>query len=259
MIKKYAWIPFAASRYVSSRRRDKSSPSSLFSILGIATGVMALIVVIAVMNGFQLGFIESILEISSFHLRLELSSVPASASGEMIEGDQHLLTELRAQKNIAAVLPFIDTQTIAKGAGGTQQACLVRGIPSDALLQDAGLASKLSFEEGSFDIQESQSILLGSGLAQNLGLEIGDELELLSISGQGFSSLDAEDLRFRITGIFRSGFYDYDLGWAFVNLTAIQKLAGEKAPYMYGIKLKDRWKDEQELTALKPDSKYARC
>ena len=57
------WIGFVALRYVSRGR--KNSPSPIFSVLGIATGVLALMVIISVMNGFQLGFIESILEISS--------------------------------------------------------------------------------------------------------------------------------------------------------------------------------------------------
>jgi lipoprotein-releasing system permease protein len=63
---KNKWIWFVASRYIFKGRFN----SPVLSVLGIAVGVLALIVIIAVMNGFQLGFIESILEISSYHLRL---------------------------------------------------------------------------------------------------------------------------------------------------------------------------------------------
>jgi len=251
MIKYFAWIPFAASRYVSSRRRDKSSPSSMFSVIGIAVGVMALIVVIAVMNGFQLGFIESILEISSFHLRLESSSVPMSSVPSTSSGpDQNLLSSLRAHKNIAAALPFLDAQTIARGTSRSQQACFVRGLPSDANKQDAGLAEKLKFEDGFFDLESANTILLGSELARNLGVRVGDAIDLLSISGIGFASLNGQDLRFTVTGIFQSGFYEYDLGWSFVNLDSARFLSGDTTPFAYGIKLKDKWKDEQEMAVL---------
>ncbi|MDR1617611.1 MAG: hypothetical protein LBS06_01030, partial [Treponema sp.] len=75
------WIGFVAARYVSRGRRN--SPSPVLAILGIATGVLALTVILAVMNGFQLGFIESILEISSCHLRVE--SFPAERAEDLAE------------------------------------------------------------------------------------------------------------------------------------------------------------------------------
>ena len=59
-----------AARYFRTQRRDRGNASALLSVAGIAVGVMTLTVVLAVMNGFQLGFIESIVEISSYHLQV---------------------------------------------------------------------------------------------------------------------------------------------------------------------------------------------
>ena len=59
-----------ASRYFRTRRRETGNTSSILSVAGIAVGVMTLTVVLAVMNGFQLGFIENIVEISSYHLQI---------------------------------------------------------------------------------------------------------------------------------------------------------------------------------------------
>ena len=74
-----------AFRYFHTRRRGSGNASTLLSILGIAVGVMTLTVVLAVMNGFQLGFIESIVEISSYHLQCQpvLSSAEAPAPVEL--------------------------------------------------------------------------------------------------------------------------------------------------------------------------------
>ena len=66
-------VPMAllvAARYLRTGRRDSGNASTFLSVAGIAVGVMTLTVVLAVMNGFQLGFIESIVEISSYHLQL---------------------------------------------------------------------------------------------------------------------------------------------------------------------------------------------
>ena len=60
-----------AARYFRTRRRDRGNVSSLLSVAGIAVGVMTLTVVLGVMNGFQLGFIEAIVGVSSYHLQLE--------------------------------------------------------------------------------------------------------------------------------------------------------------------------------------------
>ncbi|MDR1858337.1 MAG: ABC transporter permease, partial [Treponema sp.] len=101
---RFKWIWFVAARYIFRRR--KMSPSPVLSILGIGTGVLALVVIIAVMNGFQMGFIESILEISSYHLRV------GSLPGEKMEEATELLL---AAPGIEAAVPFRDFQGLARG------------------------------------------------------------------------------------------------------------------------------------------------
>ena len=71
-MKRTSFLPLLlAFRYFHARRQGSGNASTLLSILGIAVGVMTLTVVLAVMNGFQLGFIESIVEISSYHLQCQ--------------------------------------------------------------------------------------------------------------------------------------------------------------------------------------------
>jgi lipoprotein-releasing system permease protein len=241
-MKSASWIVFTARRYISARRRDKSSPSSLLSVLGIAVGVLALTVVLAVMNGFQLGFIESILEISSYHVRIE--AAPTASA------DEALLTELRSLPFVSSALPFLELQTIARGEKRSQLGCLVRGVPQDAPERDAGLVSKLDFEEGAFDLSDPRSLLLGAELARGLGLHVGDEITLLSLTGSALANLEPDDARFRVAGIFRSGFYEYDLGWAFISLDAAIALHGGEVPLVYGVKLRDRWADADAVAAI---------
>jgi len=232
------WIGFVAGRYVSKGR--KNSPSSVFSVLGIATGVLALTVIIAVMNGFQLGFIESILEISSCHVRVEGLKFPA---------DSGLIDKLRSVPGVLSVLPFEEINVLLRGRSASPRGALIRGVPPGALTLDPGLASRLEMEEGSFDLDDPFSIVLGGELSRHLLVDSGDEIHLLSITG-GIRE-EESGRAYRVSGIFRSGFYEYDLGWAYINIDTVAELAGEAPQTVLGIKLKNRWQDQKAVEKIK--------
>jgi lipoprotein-releasing system permease protein len=239
------WIGFVAGRYVSRGR--KNSPAPVFSILGIATGVLALTVIISVMNGFQLGFIENILEISSFHVRVEgLPEMPWPDS---------LSARLSSLPGIASTLRFREAHGLARGKTGNPRGIVARGLGPDAPEQDPGLASRLVFESGSFDLAARNSILLGAELARHLSLQVGDQLTFIALGGRdsflgGLSLEEGEEPFYTVKGIFRCGFYEYDLGWAFINIDRAAELAGPGDPPALGIKLKNRWQDQKALAML---------
>jgi lipoprotein-releasing system permease protein len=244
---KIKWIGFVASRYVSRGRRN--SPSPVFSVLGIATGVLALTVIIAVMNGFQLGFIESILEISSCHLRIE--NFPSGGRGEALK------KEIRALSGVRAVLPFIEESVLLRSAPANPMGAVIRGVPADALELDTGLREKLEIEDGFFDLESPDSIVLGAELARHLSVRAGDRVTLLSFSLEGLTGFseagedEGTSPAFTVTGIFRCGFYEYDLGWAYVNIERASKLAGGNEKTVLGIKLKNRWQDAAGMEAVR--------
>jgi lipoprotein-releasing system permease protein len=209
------------------------------------------------MNGFQMGFIESILEISSYYVRLEnLSRNPPPEERAWIE-------KIKALPGVKAAVPFREVQALIRGEGG-QQAAVIRGLGKNAALEDPAMAEKLFFEKGSFNLEREDSILLGAELALRLRVEPGDTVQLISI-GTDFSGSAAGEnggdggiaqALFTVRGIFRSGFYEYDLGWGFINFEKAGTLGGEG--YTLGIKLQDRWKDRKtsaaaaELMAAEP-------
>jgi len=229
---KRLWVLFVASRYIFKGR----SSSPVLAILGIAVGVLALIVIIAVMNGFQLGFIESILEVSSYHLRVE-------------SFDQDKIDEIRAVMlgipGVKAAVPFKEYQAIARGRRLSQQAVLVRGVGENTLEIDKVMAGKLDFEEGSFDISNKNNALLGSELAHRLGLSIGDEITVFSLTGL-LSQEDGSSFNGIVTGIFRTGYYEYDCSWAFLNIENASFLQNE-CDLKLGIKLANRFMDKTAL------------
>jgi lipoprotein-releasing system permease protein len=242
----FRWIWFIAARYIF--HKQKKSPSPVFSILGIATGVFALIVIIAVMNGFQLGFIESILEISSYHLR----AGPLDAT----EAEDAAAVVLTAS-GIEAAVPFREFQALIRGRRGGQHAALARGLPADALHRDTAMARRLEFEEGSFDLTDDlddrRKILVGAELTRRLGVRMGDEMTLYSIpslfSAAGDSGGGAGLLVFTIAGIFRTGFYEYDTSWVFVGIESAAAFC-DTGPAL-GIKLKNRFHDQRALELVR--------
>ena len=230
---KKSWISFVAARFVSRNRRN--SPAVLFSILGIATGVLALTVIIAVMNGFQLGFIENILEISSGHLRIE------NFPFENIE----LENRIRELPEIASVIPFRETSILVRGRGNNPRGAFIRGLPTNALELDQGLANRLEIESGSFDISTEDSIVLGAELARHLSVRVGDIITVFALAAD-----ENENLSYTVKGIFRCGFYEYDLGWAFINIDRAGLLASAEERPVLLIKLVNRWQDQRSITAI---------
>jgi lipoprotein-releasing system permease protein len=237
---KNQWVLFVASRYIFKGR----SNSPILAVLGIAFGVLALIVIIAVMNGFQLGFIESIIEISSYHLRLE--SVPPA----QIERAREVIMTVPGVK---AAVPFREFQALAKGRRSGQQAVVARGVPENVLETDKLMGAKLEFEDGSFDISRRDSVLLGTELARRLGVDAGDYVTLFSITGI-MSAQDEGGLdEFEITGIFRTGFYEYDCSWAFINIENDTFFANDNGDdsVTIGVKITNRFQDRLVLERVK--------
>ena len=233
---KKSWVLFVAFRYIFKGR----SSSPVLAVLGIAVGVLALIVIIAVMNGFQLGFIESILEVSSFHLRIE-------------SFDQKNIKEVReivfGIPGVRAAVPFKEYQAIAKGKRLTQQAVLIRGLGENTLEIDKAMNSKLNFEDGYFDLSNNKNILLGSELAYRLGVFVGDEVTLFSLTGI-LSQEAGSSFNGIVTGIFRTGYYEYDCSWAFINIENNSFIQNE-CDLILGVKLANRFTDKTILEQAK--------
>ena len=233
------WIGFVAGRYISRGR--KSSPSPVLSILGIATGVLALTVIISVMNGFQMGFIENILEISSGHLRLE--RLPPQSELE-------LSGQISDLPGVLSVLPFRELNVLLRGRFVNPRGALIRGVPEDALERDPGLAGRLTMEEGEFDLSRPENIVLGAEMARHLGVRVGDQVSLLSISS-ALGAAEDTGLLYTVSGTFRSGFFEYDIGWGFMHIQTAELLSPETGFAVLGIKLNNRWNDQRAMQDIR--------
>ncbi|HAK44556.1 MAG TPA: hypothetical protein DCO79_01360 [Spirochaeta sp.] len=233
MLKK--WVLFISSRYIRADRKNRKVSPGVLSAAGIAVGVLALISVISVMNGFQMGFIEDILEISSFHLRIS-------------DIDQDSLSEIRAVKGIKSVLPFYETKTLVTSPYAIEP-CLVKGIPADARELDPALFSQLNIFRGDYIPETEHSLVLGRILAVKLGLSIGDTVSIIALNGGTFKNLRPETTEFTITGLFQSGYDDFDMSMMIMSEDSLLDI-DSAAVLKYGVKLDNRFRDQQAASEI---------
>jgi len=220
---------FLAGRYLRSRRKHRGVGAPLLSLLGLAVGVLTLNAVLAVMNGFQLTFIESLLELSSSHLRWTPGDGQPSADA----------TLLAAQPGVRAVVPTTEGQTLITAVGARRGAVL-RGFPANALALDRGLASHLGLNPGfigSRGLPAPGEVLLGGELARGLGVIPGDHVQLTALSGQAFSLLKPHLVDMTVKGTFSTGYYEIDAGWILANLDDTREAFAGPSDFFYAVKL----------------------
>lgn len=241
-IKNLRWISVVSSRFARVDRKGRSAVTSVLATLGICFGVMTLTFVMSVMNGFQMSFIDSILEVSSYHLR----AVNVSPEQEIA-----LKTACETEKQIRACVPFYEAQALMTGEKGGALAVNVRAADESIYYEDEGFKKELRMLSGHFDFSEEDSIILGSTLARNLGVRTGDTVNLLVMSGGSDVELFSSDRLFTVRGIFTSGYAEINSAYAFTGTAAAEKYFGASAKKIWGIKLKNYDKDLKAINSLK--------
>ncbi len=241
-MKRLNWILFTAFRYLKTRSRNRMLGPSVLAIAGISIGVMALVSVLGVMNGFQLGFIEDIININSFHIRVY---------SDQIEIDMETLAILKETEGVKSVLPFMDIQTLVKGDYSGYEAVNIRAVPGNIREYDPSMADQLNIIDGELEIKDNNSILLGRQLASRLGVGVNDNISLVSMEGSNFRVLTPSDRVFSVSGLFQSGYYNFDRSMGFTNISNSKILASGKENLIYGVKLIDQYKDRATVADLK--------
>jgi len=192
-----------SQRYLRAGKKEKIiSITALISIVGIAIGVMVLIVVISVMSGFD-RFLEDKMVGTNAHLSLEFYNGAKDPSG--------VIDKLKTFSYVKGASPFIDGQALVK-AGKSIFGIQVRGIDPKLQAQTSKINEYLKV--GSYDLMGNE-VALGSELALRLGLEEGGTLSLISPVTLGKTD-------FLVKGIFNSGMYLYDSSLVLMSIKGAQ-------------------------------------
>ncbi|KPK97974.1 MAG: hypothetical protein AMJ95_06430, partial [Omnitrophica WOR_2 bacterium SM23_72] len=196
-------------RYLATRRKEKFiSLISVISVLGVAIGVMALIVVIGVMSGFDQDLRDKIVGNYS-HITLS-SFAPIEQ-----EGYQDLVKEISGHPHVIGISPSIQGQVLMN-AGERYFAVGLRGIEPKTETQVTRLKQYIIL--GDMDSLSEGGVIIGKELAAYLALSLHSSFLIYSPLGKKHV--------LSVTGIFNSGMYDYDMNLVFVNLASAQQILG---------------------------------
>ena len=217
---------FISIRYLLAKRRQTFvSLISFISIAGVGVGVTALIVVLAVMNGFQADLRNRILGVTA---HVNITSYAGSISGY-----RQAMTRVDKQSGVVESTPYIYAP-VMMSANRSSGAVLYGIDPLSASrvirLQQNLIAGKLADLAKPSDKRGGATypgIILGSELANSLGVRVGDYLTLISPTGRltPMGQAPKSEL-FEVVGLVRSGMYDYDNTLAYADLHVAQQFLG---------------------------------
>lgn len=241
-MKALQWIVFISKRFSKVDRKGRTAVTSWLASVGVCFGVMALTVIMAVMNGFQMSFIDSIMEISSYHIRV---------SNLLPEEEKSFFEFCNNNNKISCVVPFSEAQGLMVSKRDCQTASLVRSVPENIMQVDSGFMKELKITSGKFDLSENDSIVIGNTIAYNLGLRKGSKVNIAALSGSSDTALLSLNRIFTVKGIFYSGYADINSSYSFINSQAGEINFGKDAPIIYGLKLKSTNDDMLVLNQIK--------
>jgi lipoprotein-releasing system permease protein len=233
---------FVGFRYTRAKRKNHFiSFISLTSMIGIALGVAALIVVLSVMNGFQAELRTRILGVAS---HLEITGV-----NNQLSNWQSLASQLKSQPEVIASAPYVMAQGMLS-YGQAVQGALVRGVLPTEENKVADIGKHMKAGNLS-DLRAGEfGIVIGTDLAMLLGASIGDKIVLMAPQGQFTPAGVVPRIKqFKLVGLFQIGMYEYDAGLVLIHMDDAAKLY-RMGDHVSGLRLKlDDLFDAPEMSA----------
>jgi lipoprotein-releasing system permease protein len=221
---------FVGLRYTRAKRKNHFiSFISLTSMVGIALGVAALIIVLSVMNGFQAELRNRILGVAS-HIEI-------TENNNQLSQWTALASQVEAQANVQASAPYVMAQGMLS-YGQAVQGALVRGVLPSEEDKVADLGKNMKAGQLTDLHAGEYNIILGADLAYALGVSIGDKVVLMAPQGQFTPTGVVPRIKqFKVVGLFQIGMYEYDAGLALIHIDDAAKLyrMGDKVS---GLRLK---------------------
>ena len=202
-----------AFRYLKSKRKEGFiSITAIFSLFGITIGVATLIIVMSVMNGFRYELVNRILGINS-HISIYHNS-------GHIYNYQEIIDKIKEIPEVANSNPIIETQAMVVGVkeGNDQNVgALIKAIKSEDLVHKNLINENILAGDINV-INDKDQIIIGSGIARNLNLQIGDYIKIISSStAQTLMGAIPRIKSYKVGAVFESGMYEYDNSTIFTN------------------------------------------
>jgi lipoprotein-releasing system permease protein len=215
---------FVAGRYLRARRKEKViSVITVISVLGVATGVMALIIALAVNNGFRSTLQRNLLAATA------AVNVVAKESSEGITDYRALVARFEKIPHVTGVAPVLYDQVLIEGPARGKYATLkgvdlAREMQVSATLRHLKSGSAANFSE---DYAGLPGVIVGSKLAQDTGMLLNSVITAVSPSESTPYGPRFRQQRFRVAGIFETDFFEVDDAWIYAPVRSVEALLSE--------------------------------
>ena len=221
-----------ALRYLKSKQKERFiSLISIISVAGVAVGVAALIVVLAVMSGFDEEIKEKIIGTYS-HITI--------TEGIELNNPDYVVSKVKGVEDVVSFSPFVSRKVILK-SGENVEGILIRGVDPD---REPTVANVKEFVgRGKLDFGKD-GIILGSELRKNFNISLGDTVSLVSPE-------IGKTKDFVVRDTFTSGYYTYDANMAITSIESAKELFGEKCISGIGLKVKNEFNVNRVKKVLK--------
>ena len=249
---------FVAARYLRAKRRQAViGVITVISVIGVTAGVASLVIALSINAGFQKDLQDQLLG-SQSHINL------VRVQNDGIENWRELMARLAKQPHVTGVAPAMYGQVMASRAARASGA-LVKGVIPEyenrvsELLKSIKLGSAAALEPCAETDEACKSgknippIVLGKDLAETIGATVGSTIMIISPQGElSPIGMMPKYQQFKVAGIFRSGFYNYDSAWAFIRLSDSQRLFSlpDTVISVIEFKIDDLYKAEEVGSAL---------
>lgn len=217
---RFEW--FVAQRYLRSPYRPAVLRLvTLFSVIGVAAGVATLVIALSMNTGFRETLQDRLLGVTA-----HISLTRPGSSG--IKNYEEMATKLSATPGVRSATPAV-YQTVLLSFAGQARGVVTKGIDAERERKSNEALQRIIGGQLDFspDADGIEALLVGKQLAEEWKISPGDYVTLMSPQGRLTPfGLMPRTRRFRVAGVFDSGFYDYDENWCFLTLAAAQELSG---------------------------------
>jgi lipoprotein-releasing system permease protein len=253
---------FVAARYLRAKRRQAViGVITVISVVGVTAGVASLVIALSINAGFQKDLQDQLLG-SQSHINL------VRVQNDGIENWRPLMERLRKTPRVTGVAPAMYGQVLVSRAARASGALLKGVIPEyenrvGELLKSVKFGSAAALEPCAATDEDCKSgkalppVVLGKDLAETIGANVGSTIMVVSPQGElSPIGIMPKYQQFKVVGIFRSGFYNYDSAWGFIRLSDAQRLFSlpDSVISVLEFKIDDLYKADQVGSELEKEA-----
>jgi lipoprotein-releasing system permease protein len=230
-----------ALRFLIGAGRSATAGRMRSGFIGVGLSLVPLVVVLQVSDGMIQGITDRFIEAGTYHVQGLRFDVPRE---EAITGAAERL----------GTLPSVRSVTAERRANGllysdtSRSGVTIRAVSADAWAQDPGLRRYLQEERGSFDLSDPQNIIIGAETAESLGVDVGEQVRLLTVRSLGGDSVLPRVSRFQVAGVVSTGYTELDRLWVYVSLErGMEILPPDAGRVILGVKVERPYALSNEL------------